>query len=69
MKKEQNYDFDYVVPLEVLHKQYVKSNKEYNERLKAKKEQEDFNKGIEISIMLFVMVLSVMLSFLSFFTK
>lgn len=71
MKKveEYNYDFDYVVPLEVLHKNYVKANKEYNKKLEEKRKQEDFNRGLEVIIMLFVMTFSIAMALLSYFVK
>jgi hypothetical protein len=69
MKKEQNYDFDYVVPLEVIHKQYVKANKEYNKRLEEKRQQEEKKSRMTVDFIVFYLALITALMFFSYFVK
>ena len=65
----KNYDFDYVVPLEVLHKNHKKAYKEYCDNYKKEQEKKDMIQTISVISGLFMMFLSIGFAFLSYFFK
>ena len=61
--------FDYIIPLETLHKNHVKAYKEYCKRIQEEKERQEKINMIRIYVMLGVMIFSIELAFLSYFIK
>ena len=61
--------FDYIIPLETLHKNHQKAYKEYCKRLQEEKERQEKINMMRIYVMLGVMAFSLVMAFFSYFVK
>lgn len=69
MKKEYNYDFDYVVPLETLRKNRIKAYKELCKQAEQEKYEEDKKATMRVIFIGTIISFMTALMFLSYFFK